>query len=110
MRKGFVVALTRCVGRFACLMFIASLSACGGGGSGASPTSEIPVRMTLTATPINAGAVDVRWSGLSAAPTKYELYVNGGFWGNVFPASVSSGSESVTPARPSSARAPASSS
>jgi len=77
------------------LAIVGALAACGGSDDDTSSDSSPPVQMSLSATPVSPTAVDVRWSGLSAAPTRYELYINGAFYASAFPSSASSTSERV---------------
>jgi len=41
-----------------------------------------PVTMTLTATPVSPTAITVRWTVPSTPPSRYDLYVNGAYYGS----------------------------
>lgn len=81
--------------RLMALAIVAAVAACGGSDDERSSPSPPPIQMSLSATPVSSTAVDVRWSGLSSAPTRYELYINGAFYASAFPSSASSTSERV---------------
>jgi len=59
-------------------------AACGGGGGGGGESAGLPVTMTLNATVVSAIAVDVAWTPVATQPTRYELYVNGSYFGPIF--------------------------
>jgi hypothetical protein len=63
-------------------MLLLSLAACGGGGGGGGGGNEPRTTMTITATVVNPGAIDVSWTPASTIPTRYELYVNGAYLGS----------------------------
>jgi hypothetical protein len=73
---------------------VAGVPACGGNDDTPS-TPAIPVQISLSATPASPTEVVLRWSGLSGAPTRYEVYINGAFYASAYPSSASSTSESV---------------
>ena len=56
------------------LVVLAALApGCGGGGGG---DEGLPVSMTLTAAAVNAHEIDVSWTPLASAPTRYALLNN----------------------------------
>ena len=60
-----------------------AVAACGGGGGGGgSGGGEPRTTMTITATVVNPGAIDVSWTPASTPPTRYELYANGVYLGS----------------------------
>lgn len=84
----------RCLPVIAFAVVIGGPIGCGGSDDSTS-TPAIPVQISLSAAPVSATEVVLRWSGLSGAPTRYEVYINGAFYASAYPSSASSTSESV---------------
>src|SRR5512143_3759175 len=63
----------------AMLMTLATLllMSCGGGGISFSQEQEPRVSIALSAQAVNSTTIRLDWSGLAAAPTRYEVYQNG---------------------------------